>query len=37
LFEEKIGAWVVWGSKVEIIVEDSKGKVEGREGKQESW
>jgi hypothetical protein len=33
LFKEKA---IVWGSEVEIIVEDSKGKVEGREGKQES-
>jgi hypothetical protein len=30
LFKEKAK---VWGSKVEIIVEDSKGKVERREGK----
>jgi hypothetical protein len=37
LFKEKTGAWVVWSSKVKIIVEDSKGKVKGREGKQESW
>jgi hypothetical protein len=36
LFEEKTGVWVVWGSKGEIIVKDSKGKVKGREGKQES-
>jgi len=34
LFKEKAK---VWGSKVEIIVEDSKGKDKGREGKQESW
>jgi len=34
LFKEKAE---VWGSEVEIIVEDFKGKDEGREGKQESW
>jgi hypothetical protein len=30
LFKEKAK---VWGFEVEIIVEDSKGKVKGREGK----
>jgi hypothetical protein len=30
LFKEKAE---VWGPEVEIIVEDSKGEVEGREGK----
>jgi hypothetical protein len=30
LFKEKAK---VWGPKIKIIVEDSKGKVEGREGK----
>ena len=34
LFKEKAE---VWGFEVEIIVKDSKGKVEEREGKQESW
>jgi hypothetical protein len=34
LFKEKAE---VWGFEVEIIVEDSKGEDEGREGKQESW
>jgi hypothetical protein len=34
LFKEKAE---VWGPEVEIIVEDFKGKVERREGKQESW